>query len=154
SANRIVEVLDASSSVVDADDPVHEFVGPPSLEMRNASFRFPGAEKPVLSDVSFTVAAGGTLAIIGSTGSGKASLLNLIARLVDVTGGQVLLNGVDVREIDRDVLRRTVGFVPQKPFLFSGTVESNVRFGDPDATDEAVWHALEVAQARDFVDAM
>jgi ATP-binding cassette subfamily B protein len=108
----------------------------------------------VLTDISFTVNAGETLAIIGSTGSGKSALLSLVVRLFDVTAGQVLVNGVDVRDIHPDTLHGAIGFVPQKPYLFSGTVASNVRFGDPDADDEAVWHALEIAQARDFVAAM
>jgi ATP-binding cassette subfamily B multidrug efflux pump len=153
-AARIDEVLRTSSSVVTAAEPVTELPAPASLEMRGATFSFPGAEKSVLTDISFTVRAGETLAIIGSTGSGKTALLSLVVRLFDVTAGQVLVNGVDVRDLDPDVLHGAIGFVPQKPFLFSGTVASNVRFGDPDADDEAVWHALEIAQARDFVAAM
>jgi len=153
-AARIGEVLNTRSSVVTAAEPVTGLPRPASLELRGAGFSFPGAEKAVLTDISFRVEAGETLAIIGSTGSGKSALLSLVVRLFDVTAGQVLVNGVDVRDIDPDTLHRAVGFVPQKPFLFSGTVASNVRFGDPDADDEAVWHALEVAQARDFVAAM
>jgi ATP-binding cassette, subfamily B, multidrug efflux pump len=153
-AARIGEVLRTHSSVVTAADPVTELAERASLELRNACFSFPGAEKSVLTDISFRVEAGQTLAIIGSTGSGKSALLNLVVRLFDVTSGQVLVNGVDVRDVDPDTLHRAVGLVPQKPYLFSGTVASNVRFGDPDADDEAVWRALEVAQARDFVAAM
>jgi len=153
-AGRIGEVLDTESSVKVAAEPLTELPRPASLELRNASFSFAGAEKSVLTDISFTVRAGETLAIIGSTGSGKSALLNLIVRLFDVTAGQVLVNGVDVRDIHPDTLHRAIGLVPQKPFLFSGTVASNVRFGNPDADDAAVWHALEIAQARDFVAAM
>jgi ATP-binding cassette subfamily B protein len=153
-AVRIAEVLDTASSVVIADDPVMELPRPASLELRNASFSFAGAEKAVLTDISFRVEAGETLAIIGSTGSGKSALLNLVVRLFDVTAGAVFVNGVNVRDIDPDALHRAIGLVPQKPFLFSGTVASNVRFGDPDAADADVWRALEVAQARDFVAAM
>jgi ATP-binding cassette subfamily B protein len=153
-ASRIDEVLRTQSSVVTAAEPVTELPHPASLELRSAGFSFPGAEKAVLTDISFRVDAGQTLAIIGSTGSGKSALLSLVVRLFDVTAGQVLVNGIDVRDIHPDTLHQAVGFVPQKPFLFSGTVASNVRFGDPDADDQAVWHALEVAQARDFVAAM
>jgi ATP-binding cassette subfamily B protein len=153
-AARITEVLRTESSVVVADEPVTALPQPASLELRDACFSFAGAEKAVLTDISFRVEAGETLAIIGSTGSGKSALLNLVVRLFDVTSGQVLVNGVDVRGVHPDTLHRAVGLVPQKPFLFSGTVASNVRFGDPDADDEAVWRALEVAQARDFVAAM
>jgi ATP-binding cassette, subfamily B, multidrug efflux pump len=121
--------------------------------MRHAEFAFPGAEQPVLRDLNFRVDAGQTLAIIGSTGSGKTALLNLVARLFDVTQGEVLIGGVNVRDLDKQLLERLIGFVPQKPFLFSGTIGSNVRFGNQDATDAEVWEALEVAQARDFVEA-
>jgi ATP-binding cassette, subfamily B, multidrug efflux pump len=153
-ADRIKEVLDTESSVKVAENPITELPQPASLEFRNASFSFAGAEKAVLTDISFRVAAGETLAIIGSTGSGKTALLNLVVRLFDTTDGQVLINGIDVRELHPDTLHRAVGLVPQKPYLFSGTVASNVRFGDPDADEAAVWRALEIAQARDFVAAM
>jgi ATP-binding cassette, subfamily B, multidrug efflux pump len=152
-AGRIQEVLRTSSSVVAPEHGVNELAGAISLEVRQAEFAFPGAEQPVLRDINFRVEAGQTLAIIGSTGSGKTALLNVIARLFDVTSGQVLIGGVDVRELDRRLLERLIGFVPQRPFLFSGTVASNVRFGNQDATDAEVWEALEVAQARDFVEA-
>ena len=134
-------------------DGVTELPGAASLEVRHAEFAFPGAEQPVLRDINVRVDAGETLAIIGSTGSGKTALLNVIARLFDVTAGEVLIGGVDVRDLDKQLLERLIGFVPQKPFLFSGTIGSNVRFGNQDATDAEVWEALEVAQARDFVEA-
>jgi ATP-binding cassette, subfamily B, multidrug efflux pump len=152
-AGRIQEVLRTSSSVVNPTDGVSELPGAVSLELRHAEFAFPGAEQPVLHDLNFRVEAGQTLAIIGSTGSGKTALLNLIARLFDATNGQVLISGIDVRELDQRLVERLIGFVPQKPFLFSGTVATNVRFGNQDATDAEVWEALEVAQARDFVEA-
>ena len=135
-------------------DGVTELPGAVTLELRHAEFEFPGAEQPVLHDITFRVEAGQTLAIIGSTGSGKTTLLNLIPRLFDATNGQVLVDGVDVRELDQRLVERRIGLVPQKPFLFSGTVASNLRFGNPDATDDELWEALEVAQARDFVAAM
>jgi ATP-binding cassette subfamily B protein len=153
-AGRIADVLNTESSVVTAPDAVTELPRPASLELRNACFSFPGAERSVLTDISFRVEAGQTLAIIGSTGSGKSALLSLVVRLFDTTDGHVLVNGVDVRDIHPDALHRAIGIVPQKPYLFSGTVASNVRFGAPQATDEEVWHALEIAQARDFVAAM
>jgi ATP-binding cassette subfamily B protein len=152
-AGRIKIVLATSTSVVPPERGVTELPGTVSLELRHAEFRYPGAEEPVLRDVDVRVGAGETLAIIGSTGSGKTALVNLIARLFDVTNGQVLIGGVDVRDLDTRLLERLVAFVPQKPYLFSGTVASNVRFGNPDATDAQVWEALEVAQARDFVEA-
>ena len=152
-AGRVKEVLGTSSSVVPPERGVTELPGAVSLELRNAEFKFPGAEQPVLRDINVHVGPGETLAIIGSTGSGKTALLNLIARLFDVTGGQVLIGGVDVRDLDTHLIERIIGFVPQKPYLFSGTVGSNVRFGNPDATDAEVWEALDVAQARDFVEA-
>jgi len=152
-AGRIEAVLQTSSSVVAPTEGVGELTGPVSLELRHAEFAFPGAEQPVLRDINFRVDVGQTLAIIGSTGSGKTALLNLIARLFDATQGEVLIGGVNVRELDRKLLERLIAFVPQRPFLFSGTIASNVRFGNPAATDAEVWDALEVAQARDFVEA-
>jgi ATP-binding cassette subfamily B protein len=152
-AGRIKEVLTTTSSVVPPERGIAELPGAVSLELRHAEFKFPGAEQPVLRDINVKVGPGETLAIIGSTGSGKTALLNLIARLFDVTQGQVLIGGIDVRDLDPRLLERLIGFVPQKPYLFSGTVGSNVRFGNPDATDADVWEALEVAQARDFVEA-
>jgi len=152
-AKRIEEVLQTSTSVVAPEHGVTELPGAVSLELRHAEFAFPGAEQPVLHYLNFRVEAGETLAIIGSTGSGKTALLNLIARLFDATRGEVLIGGIDVRDIDKQLMERLIGFVPQKPFLFSGTVASNVRFGNQAATDAEVWEALEVAQARDFVEA-
>lgn len=119
--------------------------------MRGAEFRYPGAEEPVLRDVSLTARPGETTAVIGSTGSGKSTLLGLVPRLVDATAGEVLVDGEDVRGLDPALLAKTVSLVPQKPYLFSGTVATNLRYGNPDATDEELWHALDVAQAKEFV---
>ena len=154
SAGRINEELDTSSSVVPAEHPVTELARHGEVEFRDVSFAYPGAESPVLSDISFVVRPGETTAIIGSTGSGKSTMVNLIPRLFDATEGNVSVDGVDVRELDPDLLWSRIGLVPQKPYLFSGTVASNLRLGDPEATDEQLWHALEVAQARDFVEKM
>jgi ATP-binding cassette subfamily B protein len=154
SADRIEEVLQASSSVVGAAAPVTELAGATSLEFRTVEFAYPGAEHPVLCDISFSARAGETTAIIGSTGAGKTTLLNLIPRLFDATGGAVLVDGVDVRDIEPELLWSRIGLVPQRPYLFSGTVASNLRFARGDATDEELWNALEIAQARDFVSAM
>ena len=153
-AERIQEVLDTESSVVPPAAPVTETTGHGTLELRNAEFRYPGAEEPVLRDVSFTARPGETTAIIGSTGSGKTTLVGLIPRLFDVTGGSVLVNGVDVRELDPAKLSDLIGLVPQRPYLFSGTIASNLRYGRTDATDEELWRALEIAQAKDFVERM
>ncbi|MGV9323735.1 ABC transporter ATP-binding protein [Streptosporangium sandarakinum] len=153
-AERIAEVLDTESSVVPPADPVRQVHGRGELEMRDVGFRYPGAASPVLSGISFRVEAGRTLAVIGSTGSGKTTLLSLVPRLFDATSGTVSVDGVDVRDLDPQVLWRRIGLVPQKPYLFTGTVASNLRYGNPDATDEELWEALEVAQARDFVEAM
>jgi ATP-binding cassette, subfamily B, multidrug efflux pump len=127
---------------------------PSRLEFRNVGFRYPGAEQPVLHDISFTALPGRTTAIIGGTGSGKTTLVNLIPRLLDVTGGQVLIGGVDVRDLERAEVSAAVGLVPQKPYLFSGTVATNLRYGNQEATDEDLWQALDIAQARDFVERM
>jgi ATP-binding cassette subfamily B multidrug efflux pump len=125
-----------------------------ALELRDVEFRYPGAEEPVLKDIAFTARPGETTAVIGSTGSGKSTLISLIPRLFDTTAGAVLINGVDVRELDSDVLAAAIGLVPQKPYLFNGTVASNLRYGKPDATDDELWNALDIAQARDFVEKM
>ncbi|OAI38908.1 multidrug ABC transporter ATP-binding protein [bacterium SCGC AG-212-C10] len=154
SAERIQEVLDTYSSVTPPPSPVRNLATRGRLELRDVGFRYPGAEHSVLNGISFTSLPGQTTAIIGSTGSGKTSLLNVIARLFDVTEGVVLFDGVDVRDLDPDILWNRIGIVPQKPYLFAGTVASNLRYGKPDATDEEVWEALEVAQAADFVRAM
>ncbi|MZE50062.1 ATP-binding cassette domain-containing protein [Streptomyces sp. SID5770] len=150
-AERIEEVLATDSSVVPPAEPVTVLDRRGHLEVRGAEFRYPGAEEPVLKDVGLVARPGETTAIIGSTGSGKSTLLGLVPRLFDATGGEVLVDGVDVRALDSALMARTVGLVPQKPYLFSGTVATNLRYGKPDATDEELWHALEVAQAADFV---
>ncbi|MDG4807859.1 ABC transporter ATP-binding protein [Micromonospora sp. WMMD1120] len=150
-AERIVEVLDTDSSVVPATAPVTDLPTRAELELRGVRFQYPGAADPVLRDVSFRVAKGTTTAIIGSTGAGKTTLLSLIPRLVDVTAGAVLVDGVDVREWEPDELWRRIGLVPQRPYLFTGTIASNLRYGNSDATDEELWTALDIAQARDFV---
>ncbi|MFE9659549.1 MULTISPECIES: ABC transporter ATP-binding protein [unclassified Streptomyces] len=151
-AERIQEVLGTESSVVPPAAAVRELRSHGHLELRGAGFRYPGAEEPVLKAVDLVARPGETTAVIGSTGSGKTTLLGLVPRLFDVTEGAVLVDGVDVRDIDPKLLARTVGLVPQKPYLFAGTVATNLRYGNPDATDEELWHALEVAQARDFVE--
>ncbi|WP_328338343.1 ABC transporter ATP-binding protein/permease [Streptomyces violaceus] len=151
-AERIQEVLDTSSSVVPPSAPVRELRRHGHLEIRGAGFRYPGAEEPVLRAVDLLARPGETTAVIGSTGSGKSTLLGLVPRLFDATDGQVLVDGVEVAEIDPVLLARTVGLVPQKPYLFAGTVATNLRYGNPDATDEELWHALEVAQGKDFVE--
>jgi ATP-binding cassette subfamily B protein len=153
SANRICEVLRTETSVVPPTDP-RPLGEAGVLEFDNVRFTYPGAEAPVLCDISFTVRPGETTAVIGSTGSGKSTLVNLVPRLFDPTDGRVLVGGVDVRELDPDDLWGEIGLVPQKPYLFTGTVASNLRHGNPDATDDELWHALEVAQARNFVEAM
>ncbi|MGZ4794319.1 MAG: ABC transporter ATP-binding protein [Acidimicrobiia bacterium] len=154
SAERIQDVLDTDPSIAAPANPVTELDRTSSLEFRDVGFEYPGAEHPVLSHISFRAVAGETTAIIGSTGSGKTTLLNLVPRLFDATTGTVLVDGVDVREVDPELLWSRIGLVPQKPFLFSGTVASNLRHANPEATDEQLWAALEVAQARDFVAAM
>ncbi|MEV8396662.1 ABC transporter ATP-binding protein [Streptomyces niveus] len=150
-AERIEEVLDTRSSVVPPKMPVRALRRHGHLEVRGAEFRYPGAEEPVLREVSLTALPGETTAVIGSTGSGKSTLLGLVPRLVDATAGEVLVDGENVRGLDPALLARTVGLVPQKPYLFSGTVATNLRYGNPDATDEELWHALDVAQAKEFV---
>ena len=154
SSERIMEVLQTSSTVAPAENPVMSVGERVSLEMRGVGFHYPGAEHPVLSDVNVSVRPGETLAIIGSTGSGKTTLVNLIPRLFDATSGSVLVDGVDVRDLAPEVLWSRVGLVPQKPYLFSGTVASNLRYGREDATDEEMWEALRIAQAEEFVRAM
>ncbi len=150
-AGRIHEVLDTESSVVPPADPVRELVAPGTLEFRDAGFCYPGAEHPVLSGITFTTTPGRTTAIIGSTGAGKTTLVNLIPRLIDTTEGSVLVGGVDVRDLDPDVLWGSIGLVPQRPYLFSGTVADNLQFGKPGATETEMWEALEIAQAAGFV---
>lgn len=150
-ADRIGEVLDTDSSV----GPPRKAVVPERtdgvVEFAGAGFRYPGAAAPVLSDVSVTALPGQTTAVIGSTGAGKTTLLSLVPRLFDVTAGAVTVDGVDVREMDPEVLWSRIGLVPQRPYLFTGTVASNLRYGKPDATDDELWAALEIAQGADFV---
>ncbi len=153
-AVRIQEVLQTRSSVVPPAQGVREGLTHGEVRFEDVEFSYPGAEVPVLSGISFTVRAGETTGIIGSTGSGKTTLMSLIPRLFDATGGRVLVDGVDVRDLDPEVLWTSIGLVPQRPYLFTGTVASNLRYGNPEATDEELWHALEVAQARDFVEQM
>ena len=153
-AERIGEVLDTDSSVVTAENPVVKLPQASVVELADAEFTYPGAESPVLRGISFTARAGQTTAVVGSTGAGKTTLVSLLPRLFDATGGSVLVDGVDVREIEPELLWSRIGLVPQKPFLFSGTVASNLRYGKPDATEDELWHALRIAQAEDFVKAM
>jgi ATP-binding cassette subfamily B protein len=151
SSERIGEVLDTDSTVVPPSTAVTTVDARAELELRHVTFQYPGAAEPVLRDISFTATGGRTTAIIGSTGAGKTTLLSTIPRLFDVTSGAVLVDGVDVRDLDPEMLWNRIGVVPQRPYLFTGTVASNLRYGNPDATDEELWAALEVAQAADFV---
>jgi ATP-binding cassette, subfamily B, multidrug efflux pump len=153
-AERIVEVIDTVPSIGPPVASLPACPEPGRLELRHVEFRYPGAEEPVLHDVSFTAMPGQTTAIIGGTGSGKTTLVNLIPRLMDVTGGALLVGGADVRELDPAVLSAAIGLVPQKPYLFSGTVASNLRYGNQAATDDELLKALEIAQAQDFVERM
>jgi len=153
SSDRISEVLATDPSIHDPADPV----SPPrtgSVEFRGVEFRYPGAQEPVLRGISFSAGHGETTAIVGSTGSGKSTLVNLLPRLYDVSGGSVLVDGVDVRAMDRADLWGRIGLIPQRAFLFGGTVASNLRFGDQSASDDALWQALEIAQGREFVEEM
>jgi ATP-binding cassette subfamily B protein len=154
SADRIGEVLDTDLSVVPPVDGVRAAASRGELELREVGFSYAGAASPVLCDVSFTAHAGTTTAIIGSTGAGKTTLLNLIPRLFDATGGSVMVDGIDVRDYDPEALWSRIGLVPQKAYLFTGTIASNLRYGKPDATEAEMWEALEIAQAADFVRAM
>jgi ATP-binding cassette subfamily B protein len=154
SAERITEVIDTQSSVVPPAAPVRLPRPRGRLELRDVEFRYPGAERPVLHGVDLVAEPGRTTAVIGSTGSGKTTLVNLVPRLFDATGGTVTIDGVDVRDLAPEDLWSSIGLVPQRPYLFSGTVASNLRYGNPDATDDELWHALEVAQARSFVEEM
>jgi ATP-binding cassette subfamily B protein len=151
SAERIMEVLGTPTSVVISETPVTDISSTTQLKFDEVCFLYPGAESPVLNHVSVTVNAGETLAIVGSTGSGKTTFVNLVARMFDATGGVVSLDGVNVRDLAPEALWSRVGMVPQKPYLFSGTVASNLRYGKEDATDEEMWEALRIAQAEDFV---
>ncbi len=153
-ADRIAQVLNTEPSVVVPANPVTEITATGTVEFVGVGFSYPGAEQPVLSDVTFFAEAGKTTAIIGSTGAGKTTLINLIPRLFDATSGIVLVDGVDVAELDPELLWSRIGLVPQKPYLFSGTVATNLRYGNPNATDDELWRALEIAQAKGFVDEM
>jgi ATP-binding cassette subfamily B multidrug efflux pump len=154
SADRITEVLHTDSSVVPPSTPISPTTSTGEVSLDAVQFSYPGASEPVLRDISLRARPGTTTAIIGSTGAGKTTLLSLIPRLFDATGGAVSVDGVDVRDYDPENLWDRIGLVPQKPFLFTGTVASNLRYGNPDATDEDLWTALTTAQARDFVAAM
>ncbi|MGW1121270.1 ABC transporter ATP-binding protein, partial [Streptomyces tanashiensis] len=150
-AERVREVLDTRPSVTPPTHPVRALPGTGRLDLDGVGFRYPGAEESVLHDIGLVARPGETTAVIGATGSGKSTLLGLVPRLFDATDGEVRVDGVDVRTVDPELMARTVGLVPQKPYLFSGTVATNLRYGRPDATDEELWHALEVAQAAGFV---
>jgi ATP-binding cassette subfamily B protein len=154
SAGRITEVLDTTSSVAESDQPVALPAGRTTVELRDVEFTYPGADAPVLRGVSLTAEPGHTTAIIGSTGSGKSTLVSLVPRLYDVTAGSVRLAGTDVRDAALEDVWSRIGLVPQRPYLFTGTVAGNLRYGDAEATDDELWEALRVAQAEDFVRAM
>ncbi|QNE34789.1 ABC transporter ATP-binding protein [Leifsonia shinshuensis] len=153
-ADRIGEVLNTEPSVGAVENPITEVTARGTVEFVGVGFSYPGAEQPVLNDVTFFAEAGKTTAVIGSTGAGKTTLVNLIPRLFDATSGIVLVDGVDVAELDPELLWSRIGLVPQKPYLFSGTVASNLRYGNPDASDDELWRALEIAQAKGFVEEM
>ena len=154
SADRIGEVLETESSVAEPTEAVTDIRRGSEIVFDQVDFHYPGAEAPVLQGVSFRAEPGKTTAVIGSTGAGKTTLVNLVPRLFDITGGHLTIGGVDVRDVDLDTLWSRIGLVPQRPYLFTGTVASNLRYGNPDATDEELWEALRVAQARDFVERM
>ncbi len=153
-ANRIAEVLDTDTSVVPSGNPIRTLTKPGLVELRNVGFHYPGADEPVLKNITFSASAGETIAIIGSTGSGKTTLLQLVPRLFDASTGVVSVGGVDVRDLAPEVLWSRIGLVPQRPYLFSGTIATNLRFGNPAATNDELWEALTIAQAADFVRAM
>jgi len=154
SSDRIGQVLNTESSVQPPAHPVRDLRSRGELELKDVEFRYPGAAAPVLQNISFRATAGQTTAIIGSTGAGKTTLISLVARLFDATSGTVLIDGVSVRDLDPEMLWSRIGLVPQKPYLFTGTVASNLRYGNPDAADAELWQALDVAQASDFVRVM
>ena len=154
SAERLEEVLLTEPSIADPDSPVSPVEITGEVRFEHVTFGYPGSERPVLRDVSFTLPPGRTSAVIGGTGSGKTTMLQLMTRFFDASEGSVEVHGVDVRFQDRDALWASMGLVPQAAFLFSGTVATNLRFAKPEATDAELWHALDVAQARDFVAAM
>lgn len=152
SAKRIGEVLDTRPSVQPAAHPATALPAPGTIEFRDVGFAYPGAEKPVLAGISFTAAPGTVTAIVGMTGTGKTTLVNLAARLFDATSGSVRVGGVDVRELAEEDLYAQLGLVPQRPYLFAGTIASNLRYGSPEAGEAQLWAALEIAQAREFVE--
>nr|WP_315268396.1 ABC transporter ATP-binding protein [Microbacterium lemovicicum] len=154
SAERIGEVLASESTLTRPENPISVFSEPGTVQFDGVEFTYPGAESPVIKGISFGAARGETVAIVGSTGAGKTTLVSLLPRLFDVTGGEVRVGGVDVRQADLDHLWKRIGLVPQRPFLFSGTIASNLRFGREEATDEELWAALDIAQGRDFVEKM
>jgi ATP-binding cassette, subfamily B, multidrug efflux pump len=151
SAERIGEVLDVKGALDRPENAVSTFSAPGTVEFDDVSFAYPGADEPVLAGISFRAERGQTVAIVGSTGAGKTTLISLIPRLFDVSAGAVRIAGVDVRQADLDLLWKGIGLVPQRPYLFTGTVASNLRFGREEATDAELWHALEIAQGREFV---
>ena len=153
-AERISEVLETDSSVVPPSTPVTEVTERGTLRFEDVEFSYPGATAPVVRGVSFEASPGMTVAVIGSTGAGKSTMVNLVPRLFDATGGRVVVDGVDVRDLDPDLLWSRLGLVPQRGFLFTGSIADNLRYGKPDATEEEMWAALEIAQGRDFVEAM
>jgi ATP-binding cassette subfamily B protein len=153
-ADRVMEVLNTTTSVPTPDDAVTRLPERGTLRLDGVEFSYPGADVPVLRDLSFEAHPGQTVAVIGSTGAGKSTLVNLVPRLFDVTGGTLEVDGVDVRRIEQERLWSVIGLIPQKAYLFSGTVRSNLLHGKPGATDEELWDALEIAQAADFVRAM
>jgi ATP-binding cassette subfamily B protein len=154
SAERIGEVFDTQSSVVPQRDGIKQVATRGELDLHGVGFRYAGASHPVLRDVTFSARPGQTTAIVGSTGAGKSTLLNLIPRLFDATAGEVLVDGIDVRQLDPNTLWSKIGLVPQRAYLFSGTVASNLRYGKPDASEAEMWRALDIAQATDFVSAL
>jgi ATP-binding cassette subfamily B protein len=154
SAGRIREVAGTESTVRSPDEPKQVATVAAEIEFRRVGFHYPGADHPVLTDISFVTHPGETTAIVGSTGAGKTTLLQLIPRLFDATSGAILIGGVDVRELDTEFLWSNIGLVPQRPYLFSGTVASNLAYGKPDASEDEMWEALAVAQAEEFVTRM
>ncbi|HUS22144.1 MAG TPA: ABC transporter ATP-binding protein, partial [Aeromicrobium sp.] len=153
-ADRIVDVLDTEPSIELPKQPVAILPEPGALRFRDVTFAYPGADAPVLRGVSFEAVPGQTVAIIGSTGGGKSTLVNLVPRLFDATSGSVQVGGVNVRDLDANVLWSQIGLIPQRAFLFSGTIADNLRYGKADATEDEMWQALEIAQARDFVESL